>query len=217
MTTQPALVHVVDDDASYRTSIGRVLKASGYDVAAYASAAELLQRVPDGARPGCILLDVQLPGLSGPELQARLAASGCALPILFVTGHGDIPMWVRAIKSGAEDFLTKPVAIEQLLEAIARAVESFRSTSRQQDSVTSARALASTLTPREKQVFERVARGLLNKQIARELGTSERTIKAHRQKVMEKMGARSLAELVVMAERIGVLARGADSGPAKPP
>jgi FixJ family two-component response regulator len=126
-------------------------------------------------------------------------------------------MSVRAIKSGAEDFLTKPVAIEQLLEAIARAVESFRSTSRQQDSVTSARALASTLTPREKQVFERVARGLLNKQIARELGTSERTIKAHRQKVMEKMGARSLAELVVMAERIGVLARGADSGPAKPP
>ena len=209
MAPQAALVHVVDDDASFRTSMGRLLKASGYEVAAYASATELLQRVPDGTRAGCILLDVELPGLSGPDLQARLTAAGCALPIVFVTGHGDIPTSVRTIKAGAEDFLAKPVPADRLLDAIERAIASFRSASRQQVDVTSTRALAGKLTPRERQVFERVARGLLNKQIAHELGTSERTIKAHRQKVMEKMGARSLAELVVMAERIGVLASGA--------
>ena len=207
MTLQPALVHVVDDDASFLASIGRVLKASGYEVASYASAAQLLERVPDGTRAGCILLDVQLPGVSGPELQARLTAAGCALPIVFLTGHGDIPTSVRAIKAGAEDFLTKPVTAERLLDTIERAVAGFRAAGRQQDSVAAARALAGTLTPRETQVFERVARGLLNKQIAHELGTSERTIKAHRQRVMEKMGARSLAELVVMAERLGVLSR----------
>jgi len=205
MAAQPALVHVVDDDPSFLTSIGRVLKASGYDVATYPSAAQLLHRVPDGTRPGCILLDVELPGVSGPELQAQLTASGCTLPIVFLTGHGDIPIAVRTIKAGAEDFLTKPVPADRLVDAIERALARARSTSQQQDTIDSARALARTLTPREKQVFERVARGLMNKQIARELGTSERTIKAHRQKVMEKMGARSLAELVVMAERIGVL------------
>lgn len=202
----PVAVHVVDDDASFRTSIGRVLRASGYEVTAYESATQLLQRLPDGTRPGCILLDVQLPGLSGPELQARLAASGCALPIVFLTGHGDIPTSVSAIKAGAEDFLTKPVAADRLIEAIERAVARFGSARRQRGAIDSVRTLASTLTPRERQVFERVARGLMNKQIARELGTSERTIKAHRQKVMEKMGARSLAELVVLAERLGILA-----------
>lgn len=216
MPAQPALVHVVDDDASFLTSIGRVLKASGYEVAAYPSAVDLLARVPDGTRAGCILLDVQLPGLSGPELQARLTAAGCALPIVFLTGHGDIPTSVRAIKAGAEDFLTKPVPAERLLDAIERAIGSFRAASRQQESAAASRALAATLTPRERQVFERVARGLLNKQIAQELGTSERTIKAHRQRVMEKMGARSLAELVVMAERIGVLARPGDGSAREP-
>ena len=216
MAAPPVLVHVVDDDASFLTSIGRVLKASGYEVAAYPTAADLLARVPDGTRAGCIVLDVQMPGLSGPELQARLAQAGCALPIVFVTGHGDIPTSVRAIKAGAEDFLTKPVPAERLLDAIERAIASFRATRLQQESVASSRTLAATLTPREKQVFERVARGLLNKQIAVELGTSERTIKAHRQRVMEKMGARSLAELVVMAERIGVLAPGAEGRGRKP-
>ena len=210
MAAQPALVHVVDDDDSFRTSIVRVLKASGYEVAAYPSAADLLARIPDGTRAGCIVLDVELPGLSGPELQARLTAAGCALPVVFLTGHGDIPTSVRAIKAGAEDFLTKPVPADRLLDAVERAVATFRAASHQQDSVASTRALAARLTPRERQVFERVARGLLNKQIAQELGTSERTIKAHRQRVMEKMSARSLAELAVMAERIGVLAAAAD-------
>jgi FixJ family two-component response regulator len=199
-------VHVVDDDASFRTSIGRLLRSSGYEVVAYPSADQLLQQLPDGTRPGCILLDVQLPGLSGPELQARLAASGCALPIVFLTGHGDIPTSVSAIKAGAEDFLTKPVAADRLIDAIERAVARFGSARRQRGAMDSARSLAGTLTPRERQVFERVARGLMNKQIARELGTSEQTIKAHRQKVMEKMGAGSLAELVVLAERLGILA-----------
>ena len=206
MTAPRAMVHVVDDDASFLTSIGRLLKASGYEVATYAAAAELLRQVPDSSCPGCILLDLQLPGLSGTELQARLAASGCALPIVFLTGHGDIPTSVRAIKAGAEDFLTKPVAADQLIDAIERAIARFTASHGQQTGIASARALANRLTPRERQVFERVARGLMNKEIARELGTSERTIKAHRQKVMEKMAVRSLAELVVLAERLGVLA-----------
>jgi len=206
VTAPRAIVHVVDDDASFLTSIGRLLKASGYEVATYAAAAELLRQVPDGSRPGCILLDVQLPGLSGPDLQARLTSSGCALPIVFLTGHGNIPTSVRAIKAGAEDFLTKPVAADQLIDVIERAIARFLASREHQTGTASARALANRLTPRERQVFERVARGLMNKEIARELGTSERTIKAHRQKVMEKMAVRSLAELVVLAERLGVLA-----------
>lgn len=206
MTTQPAVVHVVDDDPSFLTSIGRVLKTLGYEVAAYESAAQLLSRIPDNTRPACILLDVELPSVSGPELQARLTASGCTLPIVFLTGHGNIPMAVRMMRAGAEDFLTKPVAADRLSETIERAVAGFRSTRQREDAIESTRALANTLTPRERQVFERVAQGLMNKEIARQLGTSERTIKAHRQKVMEKMGARSLAELAVMAERIGMLA-----------
>ena len=128
MTTPPAVVHVVDDDPSFLTSIGRVLRASGYEVAAYESAAQLLSRIPDNTRPGCILLDVELPSVSGPELQARLTASGCTLPIVFLTGHGDIPMAVRTMKAGAEDFLTKPVAADRLVETIERAVAGFRST-----------------------------------------------------------------------------------------
>lgn len=212
MTASHGIVHVVDDDASFLTSIGRLLKASGYEVATYGSAAELLRRVPDGTRPGCILLDVRLPGMSGPELQARLAATGCELPIVFLTGHGDIPTSVRAIKAGAEDFLTKPVSRDQLIDAAERAITRFTAHREHQSGIGSARVLAQRLTPRERQVFERVARGLMNKEIARELGTSERTIKAHRQKVMEKMEVRTLAELVVLAERLGVLAPGSRSG-----
>lgn len=211
MTAPRAMVHVVDDDASFLTSIGRLLKASGYEVATYSAAAELLRQLPDGGRPGCILLDVRLPGLSGPELQARLAESGCALPIVFLTGHGDIPTSVRAIKAGAEDFLTKPVAADELVDAIERAISSFMASREHGIGTASARARARRLTPRERQVFERVARGLMNKEIARELGTSERTIKAHRQKVMEKMAVHSLAELVVLAERLGVLAATSNS------
>src|SRR5215510_14914905 len=164
----------------------RRLKLAGYQVATYPSAQQLLDRLPDESEPGCILLDVQIPGLSGPELQGRLNELGLTLPIVFLTGHADTPTTVRTIKAGAEDFLTKPVESEQLLGAIER-------------------ALAAELTPRERQVFGLVVRGKLNKQIAHDLGTTERTIKAHRHQVMEKMKVQSLAELVTLAERLGVL------------
>jgi RNA polymerase sigma factor (sigma-70 family) len=202
----PTFVHIVDDDASFRTTIGRLLRVCGYEVAMYESAEQLLDRLPDDVHPSCILLDVEIPGLSGPELQDRLAELGSTLPIVFLTGHGDVPTTVRAIKAGAEDFLTKPVPKEKLIDAIERAVARARTMREKSDQLTSLRALIGTLTPRERQVFERVARGKMNKQIARELGTTERTIKAHRQKVMEKLRVESLAELVLIAERFGTLA-----------
>jgi len=201
----PTLVHIVDDDASFRSSIGRLLRVCGYEVATYESAEQLLERPPDDARPSCILLDVKIPGLSGPELQQRLAELGSTLPIVFLTGHGDVPTTVRAIKAGAEDFLTKPVPKDKLIDAIERAVARSRATRERSDQLTALRTLISTLTPRERQVFEQVARGKMNKQVAHDLGTTERTIKAHRQKVMEKLHAESLAELVLIAERFGIL------------
>jgi FixJ family two-component response regulator len=165
-----------------------------------------LERLPDDAHPSCILLDVKIPGLSGPELQDRLAELGSTLPIVFLTGHGDVSTTVRAIKAGAEDFLTKPVSKDKLIDAIERAVARSRAMREKSDQLTALRTLISALTPRERQVFEQVARGKMNKQIAVELGTTERTIKAHRQKVMEKLRAESLAELVLIAERFGILA-----------
>lgn len=206
----PTLVHIVDDDASFRTTTGRLLRVCGYEVAMYESAEQLLERLPDDARPSCILLDVKIPGLSGPELQDRLAELGSTLPIVFLTGHGDVPTTVRAIKAGAEDFLTKPVAKDALIDAIERAVARSRATREKSDRITALGALVGTLTPRERQVFEQVARGKMNKQIARDLGTTERTIKAHRQQVMEKLRAESLADLVVIAERFGILASSSD-------
>jgi RNA polymerase sigma factor (sigma-70 family) len=177
----------------------------------YESAAQLLERLPDDVHPSCVLLDVKIPGLSGPELQDRLAELGSALPIVFLTGHGDVPTTVRAIKAGAEDFLTKPVAKNKLIDAIERAVARSRAMREKSDQLAALRALISTLTPRERQVFEQVARGKMNKQIARDLGTTERTIKAHRQRVMEKLRAESLAELVLIAERFGILASSSDT------
>ena len=198
-------VHVVDDDASFRTAIERRLKLAGYQVATYPSAQQLLDCLPDDNEPGCILLDVQIPGLSGPELQGRLNELGLTLPIVFLTGHADTPTTVRTIKAGAEDFLTKPVESEQLLGAIERAMARHATLRDERSRLGEVRALATELTPRERQVFGLVVRGKLNKQIAHELGTTERTIKAHRHQVMEKMKARSLAELVTLAERLGVL------------
>jgi len=206
----PTLVHIVDDDASFRTTTGRLLRLCGYEVAMYESAEQLLERLPAGDDPCCILLDVKIPGLSGPELQDRLAELGSTLPIVFLTGHGDVPTTVRAIKAGAEDFLTKPVAKDKLVDAIERAVARSRATRERSDRITALGALVSTLTPRERQVFEQVARGKMNKQIARDLGTTERTIKAHRQQVMEKLRAESLADLVLIAERFGILASSSD-------
>jgi RNA polymerase sigma factor (sigma-70 family) len=200
----PSIVHVVDDDASFRTAISRLLRASGYDVAAYESATELLERLPDPAGPACILLDVQIPGLSGPELQDRLAKQGSALPIVFLTGHGDIPTSVRVTKAGAEDFLTKPVPPDTLIDAIERALARYEAGREQRDERNALQALVNALTPRERQVFDLVVRGRMNKQIAHELGTTERTIKAHRHKVMEKVRVQSLAELVSIADRLGL-------------
>jgi len=201
----PGLVHVVDDDASFRTAMERRLKLAGYDVAIYASAQDLLDRLPDDDKPGCILLDVQIPGLSGPELQSRLIELGSTLPIVFLTGHADTPTTVRAIKAGAEDFLTKPVSSEQLIDAIERALARQATALSQRSRLDSFRSLLALLTPRERQVFDLIVRGRINKQIAYELGTTERTVKAHRHQVMEKMQVRSLAELVSIAERLGML------------
>ncbi|ANW01183.1 response regulator transcription factor [Bradyrhizobium icense] len=201
----PGHVHVVDDDASFRTAIERRLTLAGYKVATYPSAQQLLDCPPDENEPSCILLDVRIPGLSGPELQGRLSALGSTLPIVFLTGHADTPTTVRAIKAGAEDFLTKPVESKELLGAIERAMARHAITRGEQHRLEEMRALLSTLTARERQVFGLVVRGKLNKQIAHELGTTERTIKAHRHQVMEKMKVQSLAELVRMAERLGVL------------
>jgi FixJ family two-component response regulator len=201
----PGLVHVVDDDASFRTAIERRLKHAGYEVATYQSAQQLLDHLPDENKPGCILLDVQIPGLTGPELQERLKELGSMLPIVFLTGHADTPTTVLTIKAGAEDFLTKPVESEQLLGAIERAIARHAIVRGERHRLEQMRALAAGLTPRERQVFSLIVRGKLNKQIAFELGTTERTIKAHRHQVMEKMKVHSLAELVTMAERLGLL------------
>jgi FixJ family two-component response regulator len=205
-TIVSAVVHVVDDDASFRTSVERRLRKAGYEVATYPSAQHLLDRLPDETSLGCILLDVRIPGLSGPDLQGRLSELGSTLPILFLTGYTDVQITVQAIKAGAEDVLIKPVVPAQLLGAIQRAVarcEAVRDAKRRFNGV---RAHLVSLTPRERQVFERVVRGKTNKHVALELGTTERTIKAHRHRVMEKMQVQSLAELVSLAERLGTLA-----------
>lgn len=201
----PGLVHVVDDDASFRMAIERRLKLAGYGVATYSSAQDLLDRLPGDDGPGCILLDVQIPGLSGLQLQSQLAALGSTLPIVFVTGYADTATTVRAIKAGAEDFLTKPVSSEDLLDALDRALIRQQAEHIRRTKLGSLQVRLKSLTPRERQVFELIVRGKINKQIAHELGTAERTVKAHRHQVMEKMQVQSLAELVSAAERLGFL------------
>jgi FixJ family two-component response regulator len=204
MTAAPPIVHVVDDDAAFRAAIARLLGASGYQVALYSSASDLLEKLPDGG-PGCILLDVKMSGLNGPQLQERLGKIGHKLPIVFLTGHGDVPTSVRAIKAGADDFLTKPVPKKDLLAAIEHALNRYEEIRDHDSRIAALRSLVSRLTPREKEVFALVVRGKLNKQIAHELDIAERTIKAHRQQVMEKCEVQTLAELVLIAERLGIL------------
>ena len=203
----PGTIHIVDDDASFRTALERRLKKAGYEVATYPSAQQLLDNLPDENGPGCILLDVRIPGLTGPELQTRLIEVGSTLPIIFLTGYADVRTTVQTIKAGAEDFLTKPVTSEQLLGAIERAMTHHERVRGAKHRLDTLRAQLGSLTPREHQVFELVVQGKINKQIAQQLGATERTIKAHRHKVMEKMGVQSLAELVSIAERLGVLRR----------
>jgi FixJ family two-component response regulator len=198
-------VHIVDDDASFRTAIERRLKKAGYEVATYSSAEHLLDRLPGEGELGCILLDVRIPGLSGPELQGRLSELGSTLPIVFLTGYPDVPITVRAIKAGAEDFLIKPVSADGLLHAIERAIAHHEAARGLKSRLDIVRAHVTTLTRREREVFELVIRGKTNKQVANALGATERTIKAHRHKVMEKMQVQSLAELVSVAERVGIL------------
>jgi FixJ family two-component response regulator len=206
----PGLVHVVDDDISFRTAIERRLKKAGYEVATYPSAQHLLDRLPDNGAAGCILLDVRIPGLTGPELQTRLSELGSTLPIVFLTGYADVPTTVQAIKAGAEDFLTKPVSSEKLLQAIERALAHHAQIRARNSALDIVRARTTTLTPREAEVFRLVVRGKTNKQIGNALGATERTIKAHRHRVMEKLEVQSLAELVSLAERIGILSAASD-------
>jgi FixJ family two-component response regulator len=201
----PGVVYVIDDDASFRTAVERRLKFAGYEVETYSSAQQLLDRLPNVEQPGCILLDVQMPGLTGLELQSRLVEGGSILPIIFVTGYSDTPTTVRAIKAGAEDFLTKPTSSEQLIEAIERAMARLQAALHHRKEFDAFRGLVASLTPRERQVFNLIVRGKINKQIAYELGTTERTVKAHRHEVMEKMHVNSLAELVSIAERLGLV------------
>jgi len=194
-------IHLLDDDAQLRKALSRLLRSEGYDVRAYASAREFL----DGNRAeeiDCLLLDVQMPELNGLELQRWLVSSGAVIPIVFLTGHGDIPMSVRAVKAGAIDFLTKPVEAETLLGAIRNALESSASNKGERDEITFIAARFSRLTPREREVMEAVVAGKPNKLIAAELGTCEQTVKVHRGRVMTKMAASSLAELVHAADRL---------------
>ena len=210
----PGRVHVVDDDASFRTAIARRLQKAGYEVVTYPSAQYFLDRMPSESELGCILLDVRIPGLSGPELQCRLSELGSTLPIVFLTGHADVPTTVRTIKAGAADFLTKPVSSDELLPAIERAIVLHEARRGLQSKLDMVRAHIGKLTPREREVFELVVRGKANKQIANALGYTERTIKAHRRRVMEKMQVQSLAELVILAARVGVLSGTSGNGPS---
>lgn len=206
-----SLVHIVDDDSMFRHATARLLRLHGYEVVEYPSADQFLAQVCAGAEVGCILLDVSLPGLSGPALQRRLVEIGSPFPIVFLTGHGDIPTTVTAIKSGAEDFLTKPVAGQALLESIGRAIARHDTESKHQQRMRDAHALLETLTPRERQVFDFIVRGRMNKQTAYALGITERTIKAHRHRIFEKLGARTITDLVSLAERLGILSEQADA------
>ena len=201
----PPKIYLVDDDASFRTAMGELLIACGFRVVPCESATQLLE-TSLGEEAACILLDVQMAGLSGPQLQDRLAELGCRLPIVFVSGHGDIPTTVQTIKAGAEDFLTKPVEKERLLAAIERALVRYAEMREQEDEAAALRVRLSRLTPREREVLAMLVRGKLHKQIAHELGTAERTVKLHRHNLMQKFDVRSLAELAVIAERLGLLA-----------
>jgi FixJ family two-component response regulator len=205
MTTTPPVVHVVDDDASWRRSVARLLGAVGYRVEQYESAGRFLEAA-DVEPVGCILLDLRMPGLGGLQLQQRLAEMPHALPVVFVSGHGDIPSSVLAMKAGAQDFLTKPVATDALVAAVEQAVARDRENRGRQARLDALHSLVGALTPTERKVFDLVVRGRLNKQIAADLGTAERTIKWQRHNLMQKLQVQSLAELVSLAERLGMVA-----------
>jgi len=203
MSGRSPIVFVVDDDSSVRRSLARLLKSAGHEVAVFASAQEFLRHEGDYG-PGCLVLDLQLPGLSGLDLQAELAAAGRTIPIVFITGHGDIPSSVKAMKGGAVDFLPKPVQAKVLLDAVRQAIARDGEARQHREATDAVAARFSLLTPREREVVALVVTGKLNKQIGQELGTTEKTVKVHRSRAMHKLGAGSVAELVRLAEKAGL-------------
>ncbi|HEY2797369.1 MAG TPA: response regulator [Thermoanaerobaculia bacterium] len=204
MSASPGpVIRVVDDDDGFRTAVTRLLHAAGFEVRAYASAGDFLLAEEDPV-PGCVLLDLRMPGPNGLDLQASLARRGAPLPIIFLTAHGDVAASVRAMKGGAEDFLTKPVKREVLLSAIRDAIRGDEARRGSREEIQIIRKRYEALSPRERSVLDHVVAGRLNKQIASAIGASERTVKAHRARVMSKMGASSVAELVRAIDRLGL-------------
>jgi FixJ family two-component response regulator len=198
-----AIVYVIDDDEALRDALSSLFRSVGLHVELFGSASELLQRkLPE--TPSCLVLDIRLPGVSGLDFQGQLAKSGVLMPIVFMTGHGDIPMSVRAMKAGAIDFLTKPFRDQDMLDAVFAALDSDRKRWEAEQAAAALSALYQTLTSREKEVMVFVTKGLMNKQIAGEMGLSEITVKIHRGHVMRKMAVRTLADLVRVAERLGL-------------
>lgn len=205
---EEAIVLIVDDDASVRESLSNLFRSVGLQVKTFGSAHEFLQsKLPNA--PACLILDIRLPRLSGLDFQADLAKADIRIPIIFMTGHGDIPMTVRAMKAGAVDFLTKPFRDQDMLDAVTAAIERDRNSRDEAKALSDLQALFATLSAREKQVMTLVTAGLMNKQIAAEIGLAEITVKIHRGNIMRKMGAKSLPDLVRMAELLGI---GAPSG-----
>jgi FixJ family two-component response regulator len=210
MTDSPSLItdiehtiFIIDDDASVCKSLARLLQISGFNVETYESSEQFLSREPYHGT-GCIVLDVRMPGLSGMELHDELIRVGYTLPIIFITGHGDIPMSVRAMKKGAVDFLPKPFDEEELLQAVAKAIEADKKTKAEQSEHRRIIRLIEKLTPREREIVPYIIGGMLNKQIAFTLRISEKTVKIHRGRIMEKLGVRSITELVHLAEKAGI-------------
>jgi two-component system response regulator FixJ len=203
MSAPKAVVYIVEDDPSFRKSMERLIRASGYEVVAFESANPFLAKA-SVRHPGCLLLDVRLPDIDGLRLQQELIEKGIHLPIIFMTGHGSIPMSVQAMKEGAIDFLPKPFKTDDLLSAIEKAVERDTHYVQEESQKNKINALIDSLTPREKEVLRWVITGKLNKQIAHALGTTEKTIKVHRSRIKEKLCVDSVAELVRLAEKVGI-------------